>query len=124
MAVALDDYRHEEDEDEEEEEVEEEEEDEEEEVEEEVEEDDSGDTEDEIEEEEADEEESSEAKNTTITITFGDQAENHVGMQIIGAMHDTGFTLSDMDQAQQAFTHLGCQCEMVNLNNALPDVPR
>lgn len=36
-------------------------------------------------------------------------------------MHDIGFSLGDMDQAQQAFVQLGCQCEMVNLNNALPD---
>jgi hypothetical protein len=30
---------------------------------------------------------------SSITITFGDQAENHVGMQVIGKAADKGFTI-------------------------------
>jgi hypothetical protein len=36
--------------------------------------------------------------NHSITLTFGDQAENHKGMQIIGQMAETGFDLEDFNQ--------------------------
>ena len=38
-----------------------------------------------------------------ITITFGDQAENHKGMQIIGNVADNGFSISDLELAKQKF---------------------
>jgi len=34
--------------------------------------------------------------NQTITITFCDRAENHIGMQQIGSLADTGFSLDDL----------------------------
>jgi len=39
----------------------------------------------------------------TFTLTFGDQAENHVGMQKIGSMAKTGFTLDDLQKAIPRF---------------------
>lgn len=41
---------------------------------------------------------------TTITITFGEQAENHVGMQKIGTgLSDNGYSLSQLQNFQNAF---------------------
>jgi hypothetical protein len=41
-------------------------------------------------------------KNSTITLTFGDQAENHVGMQQLGEMVSAGhgFQISDLEAIQ------------------------
>lgn len=58
--------------------------------------------------------------NKAITITFGDQAENHVGMQQIGNMANSGFTINELLLAKARFEQIGCVCEMVNLNNGLP----
>lgn len=33
---------------------------------------------------------------STFTITFGDQAENHKGMQVIGKMAERGFSPKDL----------------------------
>ena len=35
-------------------------------------------------------------KNKAMTLTFGDQAENHVGMEILGEAADDGFNLEDL----------------------------
>lgn len=37
---------------------------------------------------------------SSITITFGDQAENHKGMQIIGAPAERGFSREEITAAQ------------------------
>jgi hypothetical protein len=58
--------------------------------------------------------------NKAITITFGDQAENHVGMQKIGQMANSGFTINELTLAKAKFEQIGCVCELVNLNNGLP----
>ena len=34
----------------------------------------------------------------TITITFGEQVENHVGMQKIGELAENGYSLSDLNE--------------------------
>jgi alkylated DNA repair dioxygenase AlkB len=54
--------------------------------------------------------------NNTITITFGDQAENHHGMQIIGELADKGFTYEELDCARNWFTERGCSCELISLD--------
>lgn len=54
----------------------------------------------------------------TITLTFGDQAENHVRMQKIGQMAESGFSLKDLARAK---TRLGSSCELICLNDFLPD---
>jgi len=41
--------------------------------------------------------------NSTITITVGDQAENHVGMQKIGELSDNGFDLNDLEKIATNF---------------------
>lgn len=50
----------------------------------------------------------------TITITFGDQAENHVGMQKLGKLADSGFTLEDLKETQKRFEGL-CETELIDL---------
>lgn len=50
---------------------------------------------------------------TTITITFGDVAENHVGMQKIGTMSDKGFELSDLKDIRRLFPD--CKTELIDL---------
>ena len=38
---------------------------------------------------------------STITITFGDQSENHVGMQKIGKLAENGFTINELNTAKK-----------------------
>jgi alkylated DNA repair dioxygenase AlkB len=52
---------------------------------------------------------------STVTLTFGDQAENHAGMQKIGQLADSGFDYNDLIQAKTKFEAIGCQCELVDL---------
>lgn len=58
---------------------------------------------------------------STITLTFGDQAENHVGMQKIGKLASNGFTRDDLFSIKKKFEEKGCKCKIVKLNNKLPD---
>lgn len=68
--------------------------------------------------------------NTTITVTWGDRAENQVGMQMIGNMATIGFTPEDLELAKKKFDDTN-ECVLINLNNALdsttkekyPDIP-
>lgn len=54
--------------------------------------------------------------NKAITLTFGEQAENHVGMQKIGKLAEHGFTLEDLLFVKRRFEELGCgECQIVNL---------
>lgn len=52
----------------------------------------------------------------TITVTFGDQAENHRGMQVIGSLAEVGFNLSELEHTQDLFTEAGYTCELVALD--------
>jgi hypothetical protein len=58
-------------------------------------------------------------KGPAITITFGDCAENHVGMQKLGQAVTSGFSYGDMAQAKQFFENLSAKCELYNLGEAL-----
>jgi hypothetical protein len=60
-------------------------------------------------------------KNTTITITFGDQAENHVGMQKIGKLAEEGFSINDIKRASKKFKKLGAECIRVDLSTYAKD---
>ena len=60
-------------------------------------------------------------ENHSITLTYGDQAENHKGMQIIGKMADSGFNLDDLNICKARFEAAGNLCELVHLNQFLPD---
>ena len=51
-----------------------------------------------------------------MSITFGDQAENHVGMQVLGAAAACGFTIDDLRAARLTFDQLGYVTELVDLH--------
>jgi alkylated DNA repair dioxygenase AlkB len=50
-----------------------------------------------------------------VTITFGDCAENHVGMQKIGQVAEEGLELADLLSAKATYEAQGFVCEMVDL---------
>lgn len=54
----------------------------------------------------------------TFSITFGDQAENNVGMEKIGTPAGTGLTLQDLLMCQAMVGPKSC--ELINLNDKLP----
>ena len=56
----------------------------------------------------------------TVTLTFGDVAESHVGMQQIGQMADVGFSYEDLQGAKEYFDSKGCQTLLIHLNDFLP----
>jgi len=53
-----------------------------------------------------------------LTLTFGDMAENHVGMEQLGKLVDKGegFQLTDLMQIKQNLENIGCVCELIPLN--------
>ena len=55
--------------------------------------------------------------NQTFTLTFGDQAENHKGMQIIGSKLNYGYTLSDILDIYIYFINLKAKTKLYNLKN-------
>lgn len=59
------------------------------------------------------------ASKTTITLTFGDSAENHVGMEQLGERVDAGegFSVEDLEAVA---TLIGPAAELYNLNESLP----
>ena len=59
--------------------------------------------------------------NKAITITFGDQAENHVGMQKVGDLADRGFCYQDLMAAKLWFEERGCICKIRHLHWMLPE---
>jgi hypothetical protein len=56
----------------------------------------------------------------TYTITFGDQAENHKGMQILSSEShvDRGFTLEDLQLAKEFFAKRGLQATIYDLRES------
>jgi alkylated DNA repair dioxygenase AlkB len=58
---------------------------------------------------------------STITLTFGEVAESHVGMQKLGAMAEDGFTHADLIAAQDYFRARDVDTALVHLNDMLPD---
>jgi len=57
----------------------------------------------------------------TFSLTFGDVAENHKGMQKIGNLSDHGFNLNDLMNIKNVFETKGCKCEIINLHWLLQD---
>ena len=53
----------------------------------------------------------------TFTITFGDRVENHLGMEQIGELADTGFTCGELEEAQKKFESIGAECEYFRLKD-------
>uniref|UniRef100_A0A7S1CPM1 Alpha-ketoglutarate-dependent dioxygenase AlkB-like domain-containing protein n=1 Tax=Bicosoecida sp. CB-2014 TaxID=1486930 RepID=A0A7S1CPM1_9STRA len=62
---------------------------------------------------------------SSITLTFGDVAENHAGMQKIGEEAAEGFSIADFDEAVAVLSRLDSSAadvvERVRLNEALPE---
>jgi len=58
----------------------------------------------------------------TVTLTFGEVAESHVGMQKIGRMADRGFSHEDLKRAADYFIRKGCDAFIIDLNAFLPDI--
>jgi hypothetical protein len=58
----------------------------------------------------------------TFTLTFGDQGENHKGMQKIGKMAKSGFSLADLLVSKRFFEDRGVQVEIYHLNKLLDGV--
>ena len=63
-------------------------------------------------------------KKSTITLTFGDCAENHVGMEQLGrrASPGQGFTCEELLALRDKLESTGIKCEYTSLNNT-PDLP-
>ena len=56
------------------------------------------------------------SNNKTFSITFGDVAEHHKGMQKIGTLSKSGFNLSNLNKMKDWFEAKGCKCNIVNLH--------
>ncbi|HVE12200.1 MAG TPA: hypothetical protein VNI01_02290 [Elusimicrobiota bacterium] len=52
---------------------------------------------------------------SAITITFGECAENHAGMQKLGAAAAAGFTVAELAEAKARFEAKGFECSLVDL---------
>ena len=59
-------------------------------------------------------------KTRTYTLTCGDRAENHKGMEIIGKKATTGFTLEDLERQKARFEAAGYTCELIGLSAFVP----
>jgi hypothetical protein len=55
--------------------------------------------------------------NQTFTLTFGDMAENHKGMQIIGKQLKSGYTLSDIMDIYKLFVNNHVKTKLYDLGN-------
>jgi alkylated DNA repair dioxygenase AlkB len=60
----------------------------------------------------------------TITLTFGDVAENHKGMQKLGVMAKDGFSEADLRSAGEYFVERGCDVTLHDLRGLLPESVR
>ena len=56
-----------------------------------------------------------------VTLTYGDVAESHAGMQNIGKKSKRGFSLADIQRADAFFKERGCETVIIHLNDFLPD---
>lgn len=60
--------------------------------------------------------------NETYTLTFGNRAENHRNMQIIGEKLEKGLSLDDLQSAKNNFENSGCECTLYHLNSLLSNI--
>jgi hypothetical protein len=63
--------------------------------------------------------------NSVITLTFGDMAENHVGMEQIGKLvaAGEGFQVEDLCIIKEKMESIGGKCEMIELSGCGEDLP-
>lgn len=57
----------------------------------------------------------------TFSLTFGDVAENHKGMQKLGNLSEHGFNYKDLARAKRVFESKGCKCTLLKLHWLLDD---
>lgn len=55
------------------------------------------------------------SKNETITLTFGESAENHKGMQVLGSIASKGITPAELAIIKSNYESLGFQCQIYDL---------
>jgi hypothetical protein len=62
---------------------------------------------------------------STITLTFGDSAENHVGMEQLGRRVEAGegFTVEELVSMKTTFDERGLLSELIHLNTGIPELP-
>lgn len=53
---------------------------------------------------------------SAVSLTFGDVAENHKGMQKIGTLSQHGFNLKDLNVFKEWFEEKGCKCNIIKLH--------
>ena len=58
-------------------------------------------------------------KKNIVTLTYGDCAENHVGMQQLGEKEDNGFSVDDLEKLYKKMKEKGNDCELIVLNDYL-----
>ena len=56
-------------------------------------------------------------KKNIITLTYGDCAENHVGMQQLGKKEDNGFSMSELISLYKKVKGENGLCELIILND-------
>lgn len=59
--------------------------------------------------------------NQTWTITFGEGAENHKGMQQLGKMADKGFTVKELKKVKKIAKEKGLKTKLIKLDKYLPE---
>ena len=57
----------------------------------------------------------------TISITFGEQVENHHGMEKIGKIADEGYSIKDLEKIKKKLEKDGVKNILINLKKELPD---
>jgi hypothetical protein len=62
-----------------------------------------------------------EKKKKTYTITFGDVAENHPGMEKIGELHHRGYSLETLEKVLRRLESEGVECELIALHTAMEE---
>jgi alkylated DNA repair dioxygenase AlkB len=63
-----------------------------------------------------------ECQKACVTYTFGEVAENHVGMQKIGDINERGFSKQDLQRAQMWFSTQGYKGEVIDLKEGLAEL--
>jgi hypothetical protein len=59
--------------------------------------------------------------NSTITITYGEAVENHVGNQQIGEKYNEGISYDKLQNIKKNLEDKGYNCEFINLNQLIDD---
>lgn len=59
----------------------------------------------------------------TYTITFGERVENHKGMEMIGALAESGISVAELNVAAQRLNSLGYKVELYDLRNLVSNIP-